>query len=110
MPIDVALIHTSLPDEHGFLSLGAECVSSLAAVESAKTVVAQVNEKMPRTLGNTFVHFSRVARIVEVSEDLLELTPELPGPVEERIGAFMPGWWKTGRRCRRVSAGSLTPP
>jgi len=89
MPIDVALLHTSLPDEHGFLSLGAECVSTLAAIESARVIVAQVNERMPRTLGNTFVHFSRVARIVEVSEDLLELRPEPPGPVEEKIGRFV---------------------
>lgn len=89
MPIDVALIQTSLPDEHGFLSLGAECVSTLAAIESARTVVAQVNEKMPRTLGNSFVHFSRVARIVEVSQELLELKTEPPGPVEERIGRYI---------------------
>lgn len=89
MPTDVALIHTSLPDEHGFLSLGAECVSTLAAIESAKIIVAQVNEKMPRTLGNSFVHFSRIAKIVEVSEDLEELQPEPPGPVEDRIGALI---------------------
>lgn len=89
VPIDVALIHTSLPDEHGFLSLGVECISTLAAIESARTVIAQVNEKMPRTLGNSFVHFSRVSRIVEVSQDLLELQPEAPGPVEDRIGRFI---------------------
>ncbi|HLB29043.1 MAG TPA: acetyl-CoA hydrolase/transferase C-terminal domain-containing protein, partial [Dehalococcoidia bacterium] len=89
MPVDVALIHTSLPDEHGFLSLGAECVATLAALESAGTVVAQINEKMPRTLGNTFVHFSKVAKIVEVSEDILELKPDPPGPVEEGIGRFV---------------------
>lgn len=89
MPVDVALIHTSLPDEHGFLSLGVECISTLAAIESAGTVVAQVNEKMPRTLGNSFVHFSRVSRIVEVSQDLLELHPDPPGPVEEQIGRYI---------------------
>lgn len=89
MPIDVAIIHTSLPDEHGFLSLGAECLTTLAAIESAKVIIAQVNERMPRTLGNSFVHFSKVAKIVEVSEDLLELDSEPPGPVEERIGSFI---------------------
>ncbi len=96
MPVDVALIHTSLPDEHGFLSLGAECLSTLAAIESATTIVAQVNEKMPRTLGNSFVHFSRVARITEVSQDLLELQPEPPGPVEEHIGKFIAGMVEDG--------------
>jgi 4-hydroxybutyrate CoA-transferase len=91
MPIDVALIHTSLPDEHGFLSLGVECVSTPAALESARTVIAQVNEKMPRTLGNSFVHASRVTRIVEVCEDLPELQPEPPGPAEQQIAHFIAG-------------------
>ncbi len=89
MPIDVALIHTSLPDEHGFLSVGVECVATTAAIESSKMVVAQVNDKMPRTLGNSFVHFSKVARIVEVSQDLLVLDSEPPGLVEKRIGSLI---------------------
>ncbi len=73
---DVALIHTSPPDEHGFLSLGVECVSTLAAVETSETIIAQVNEQMPRTLGNVFVHQSQVDHIVEVDEPLptLEIT------------------------------------
>ncbi len=86
LPIDVALIHTSPPDEHGFLSLGVECVSTKAAIESAKTIVAQVNEKMPRTLGDSFVHVSRVSKIVETAEALPELLPDPPGPAEEQIG------------------------
>jgi acyl-CoA hydrolase len=86
LPIDVALIHTSPPDEHGFLSLGVECVSTKAALESAKMIVAQVNEKMPRTLGDSFVHVSRITKLVETSEALPELLPEPPGPVEVEIG------------------------
>ncbi len=86
LPIDVALIHTSLPDEHGFLSVGVECVSTLAAVESARAIIAQVNEKMPRTLGDSFIHISRLTKIVEVCEELPQLLPEPPGPVEEQIG------------------------
>jgi acyl-CoA hydrolase len=86
LSIDVALIHTSPPDEHGFLSLGVECVSTKAAIESARLIVAQVNEKMPRTLGDSFVHVSRIAKIVETSEALPELLPEAPGPVEAQIG------------------------
>ena len=86
LPIDVALVHTSPPDEHGFLSLGVECVSTMAALETAHTVVAQVNERMPRTLGNSFVHASRLDRVVEVDEPLPELNPGEPGPVEAQIG------------------------
>ncbi|HHT9118599.1 MAG TPA: 4-hydroxybutyrate CoA-transferase, partial [Candidatus Hypogeohydataceae bacterium YC38] len=51
VPIDVALIHAAPPDEHGFLSLGLECIASKAAAETAKRVIALVNHKMPRTLG-----------------------------------------------------------
>lgn len=85
-PVDVAMIHASPPDDHGFLSLGVECLASQAAVESADVIVAQVNEEMPRTLGNSFVHVSHVDRIVEVSDALPELKVGEPGPVEEKIG------------------------
>ena len=70
LPIDVALLHLSPPDEHGFMSYGVECLASKAAAETAKMVVAQVNEKMPRTLGDSFIHVSRVGKIVEVADDL----------------------------------------
>jgi 4-hydroxybutyrate CoA-transferase len=86
IPLDVALIHLSPPDEHGFMSLGAECVASKAAAESARIVVAQVNEKMPRTLGDSFIHVSRVHRIVEVSEELPELERRPYTAVELEIG------------------------
>jgi 4-hydroxybutyrate CoA-transferase len=86
IPLDVALIHLSPPDEHGFMSFGVECVASKAAAESARIVVAQVNEKMPRTLGDSFIHISRVHKIVEVSEDLPELERRPFTDVEYRIG------------------------
>lgn len=84
--INVALIHTSPPDEHGFLSLGVEVIASKAAVEKADLVIAQVNEKMPRTHGDTFIHVSKVHKIVEVSEDLFEIEPAKGTPVERAIG------------------------
>ncbi len=86
IPLDVALIHLSPPDEHGFMSFGVECVASKAAAESARLVIAQVNEKMPRTLGDSFVHVSRVHRIVEVSEELPELERNRFTEVEYKIG------------------------
>ncbi len=86
MPLDAALIHTSLPDEHGFMSLGVEVLASKAALEKAKVVIAQVNEKMPRILGDSFVHVSRVDKLVEISEDLPQLEKKPFTEVERKIG------------------------
>ncbi len=90
IPLDVAFIHFSPPDEHGFMSLGVECAGTKAAVESAKVVVAQVNDKMPRTLGDVFVHISHVDKIVECSEEL-ETLPHGGGysDVEMKIGSHI---------------------
>ncbi|MCD6165452.1 4-hydroxybutyrate CoA-transferase [candidate division KSB1 bacterium] len=86
LPVDVAIIHTAPPDEHGFLSYGVEVLATKAVVENAKTVIAQVNEKMPRVLGDSFVHISRIDKIVEVSEDLPELKLDEFSEVEKQIG------------------------
>lgn len=85
IPLDAALIHTSPPDEHGFLSFGVECIATKAAAESARIVIAQVNDRMPRTLGDSFIHVSRVHRIVEISETLPELERKGFTEVEKRI-------------------------
>ncbi len=89
MPLDVAFVHVSPPDEHGFMSLGVECLCSKAAVETAKTVVAQVNDRMPRTLGDSFIHISQVDKIVEVSRDLPELVPAEFTECERKIGEYI---------------------
>ncbi|UCC40068.1 MAG: acetyl-CoA hydrolase/transferase family protein [Candidatus Aminicenantes bacterium] len=86
MPIDVAMLHLSPPDEHGFMSYGVEVLASKAAAETAKTVIAQVNEKMPRVLGDSFIHVSRVHKIVEVSEGLPQLEKKPFSEVERKIG------------------------
>jgi len=89
LPIDVAFMHLSPPDEHGFMSYGVECLASKAAAESAKKVVAMVNEKMPRSLGDAFIHSSRISKLVEVSIDLPELQPIPFTDVEKKIGAHI---------------------
>lgn len=66
MPIDVALIAVSPPDEHGFCSFGVEVGTTKPAAESARIVIAEVNRQMPRTLGDSFIHVSRLNHIVEV--------------------------------------------
>ena len=73
MPIDVALIHISPPDEHGFCSYGVGIEVTKAAVESARTTIALVNQQMPRALGDSFVHVSKLTHVVEADEPVLEL-------------------------------------
>lgn len=89
MPIDMAMLHLSSPDEHGFMSFGVEVLASKAVAETAKIVIAQVNEKMPRVLGDSFIHVSRVDKVVEVSEDLPQLERNPFSEVERKIGHFI---------------------
>jgi len=89
LPLDVAFLHVSPPDEHGFVSLGVECLASKAAAETAKMVIAQVNDRMPRTLGDSFLHISRLAKLVEVSDELPELNIPAFTEVEKKIGGYI---------------------
>ena len=72
MPIDAAIIHVSPPDSHGYCSLGVGVDTTMTAVKCAKYVVAQVNDQMPRTYGDTFVHVSRIDAFVEISAPICE--------------------------------------
>lgn len=74
LPVDVALIHVSPPDEHGFCSLGIEVGLTKSVAESAHVIIAEVNQRMPRTLGDSFIHVSKLDHVVPVDYDL----PELP--------------------------------
>jgi acetyl-CoA hydrolase len=73
LPLDVAMIHVSPPDEHGFCSLGVEVGLTKTPAESAKIIIAEVNEQMPRTLGDSFIHVSRLNYIVPVDYPISEL-------------------------------------
>lgn len=74
LPLDVAMVHLSPPDEHGFCSFGVEVGLSKTIAESAKIIIAEVNEKMPRTLGDSFIHVNRLNYIIPVNYTL----PEVP--------------------------------
>lgn len=74
LPLDVALIHVSLPDEHGFCSLGVEVGLTKTPAESAKIIIAEINEQMPRTLGDAFIHVSRLNYIVPVDYPIAEMS------------------------------------
>lgn len=96
VPLDVAMVQVSPPDQHGFMSLGVEVLASKAACEMARTVIVQVNEKMPRVLGDSFLHVSRVNSVVEVTEPLPELIPKPPSELERAIGRNVVGLIEPG--------------
>jgi len=89
IPLDVAMVQTSPPDEHGFMSLGVETLASKAACQIAKTVIVQVNEKMPRVLGDSFIHVNRVHAIVEFTESLPTLQVKPASDVERAIASHV---------------------
>ncbi len=74
LPLDVAIVHVSPPDKHGNCTLGVSADIAVAAVQSAKRVIAQVNPRMPRVHGDGTVHISRFDALVEVSEELPEVS------------------------------------
>ncbi|MDH7486070.1 MAG: acetyl-CoA hydrolase/transferase C-terminal domain-containing protein [Anaerolineae bacterium] len=73
LPLDVAFVHLSPPDEHGFCSYGIETGLTKTPAESARLIIAEVNPHMPRCLGDSFIHVSRLDYIVPVNYPLLEL-------------------------------------
>ena len=94
LPIDVAFVQVCPPDEHGFVSLcvGADC--TLTAARRAPIVVAEVNERAPRTMGDSFLHLSQITALVPTCRPLVELHPEPPteahGRIAEHVAALVP--------------------
>jgi acetyl-CoA hydrolase len=101
LPVDVALVHLSPPDNYGFCSFGIEVGLTKSPAESAKIIIAEVNQQMPRTLGDSFIHVSKLDYIVPVNyplpemsmggEDGSEVTQKIAGYIAELIpdGATM---------------------
>ncbi len=89
VPIDVALVQTSPPDAHGYMSLGISVDIVKAAVESASLVIAQVNKNMPRVHGDGFLHVKDVDYIVPHDEPVLEYNERPPDEITRRIGRYV---------------------
>ncbi len=89
LSVDVALIQTSLPDHHGFLSLGVSVDIVKAAAGSARLIIAQVNPRMPRVQGDGFLHIGEVDYVVPFDEPLLEYRPNVPDAIATRIGRYV---------------------
>jgi acetyl-CoA hydrolase len=91
LPLDAAIIHVSPPDEHGFCSLGVEVGLTKSPAESAKIIIAEVNQQMPRTLGDSFIHVSRLNYIVPVNYPIPEMAMSKEGNSEvvEKIAGYI---------------------
>jgi acyl-CoA hydrolase len=89
LPIDVVFIHVSPPDGHGYCSLGVSVEATVAAIDNAKIVIAQVNPQMPRTFGDGILHISEIDYLVEVDTPIYahQITPFTKE--EEKIGQFI---------------------
>jgi acyl-CoA hydrolase len=87
--LDVVLIHVSVPDKHGYCSLGVSVEASLAAIDNATTVIAQVNTEMPRTHGAGIIHVSEIDYFVESNVALPSHEMTEPTAIESKIGDYV---------------------
>jgi acyl-CoA hydrolase len=89
--LQVALIHVSVPDKHGYCSLGVSVEATLAAIDNADYVIAQVNKQMPRTHGAGIIHISEINAFVECDEPLPVHAMSEPTEIERKIGNHVAG-------------------
>jgi len=89
LQLDVALIHVSVPDKHGYCSLGVSVEATLAAIENAKIVIAQVNPNMPRTLGDGIIHCTEIDLFVECNEKIPIYEMHMSTEIENKIGDYV---------------------
>jgi 4-hydroxybutyrate CoA-transferase len=89
LPLDAVFANMSPPDEHGFCSLGTSVLAMLTAIRCARTVIAQLNKSMPRTLGDSFVHVSKIDFAVEVDQPPYVYSGGEPNEVELKIGEYV---------------------
>ncbi len=89
LPIDIALVQVSPPDKNGFCSLGVSVDIARSAVNTAATVIAQVNPNMPRTLGDGMIHVSRFAAMTWCEDQLHEVMPAAPSSTASKIGHYI---------------------
>ena len=89
IPVDVAIIHVSPPDSHGFCSFGVSTDTTIAACKVAKTIVAMVNRQMPRVHGDNFIHASKLDFIVEADEQLFQAPKAILSERHMQIGKYI---------------------
>ena len=106
LPVDVALLQVSEPDEHGYCSYGVSCDYTKPAAEHAKLRIAQVNKNMPRVLGDNFIHISELDHIVAKDTPLIQLAPPKIGEVQRKIGENIASLVQDGD-CLQLGIGAI---
>lgn len=96
LPLDVAFIQVSPPDKHGYCSLGISIDVTIAAIETAKTVVAQINPQVPRSHGDGIIHISKIDAAIHLDEPIFSHEAVTPSKVEEKIGENIAGLVEDG--------------
>ncbi len=91
IPVDVALIQTSMPDKHGFVSLGVSVDITMSAVKNARVVIAELNPHMPRTMGETNVPVDMIDHLVNVDTDVIEYLHPPVDEIAEQIARYVAG-------------------
>ena len=89
IPIDVALIQVSMPDEYGYVSLGVSVDITYTAARMAKKVIAEINPHMPRTLGDTFLHIRQIDRLVLVEDPVIEYRHPAADAIAKKIASYI---------------------
>lgn len=106
IPLDVALLQLSPPNRHGHCTLGTSVDAAMAAMVTARTVLAEINVNMPRTLGHTVVPMSRIFAFTHVDRPLVEHAPSPQTAVDARIGELVAGLVDDGA-CLQVGIGAI---
>ena len=106
LPVDVVLLQVSEPDAHGYCSFGVSCDYTKAAAEHAKIRIAQINRNMPRTMGDNFIHVSKLDVIVAEDTPLIQLPPPKIGDVQRRIGEHIASLVRDGD-CLQLGIGAI---
>lgn len=106
VPLDAALLQLSPPDRHGLCTLGTSVDAARAAADTAPTLIAEINRRMPRTHGNTVVPLARLAAFTITDRPLPEHAPEPETPVAARIGELVAGLVED-RACLQIGIGAI---
>lgn len=106
LPVDVVLLQVTEPDEHGYCSYGISCDYTKAAAEHAKIKIAQINENMPRVMGDNFIHISELDYIVAENTELIQLAPPKIGDVQRKIGENVASLVQDGD-CLQLGIGAI---
>lgn len=106
VPVDVAFLNVSEPDEEGYCSFGISADIAFSGQECAKTVIAQVNRYMPRMFGDPVIHISKIAALVRGDEPLVEVPTPIPTETDTKIGNYIAAEIPDGA-CLQIGVGGI---